>query len=204
MSLYLIEEQSDVFVDACAPDHHAQLLFLSVYGRDTSVQQLLARLHQSAGQGGIDNVTLLDPTTRKQALRVLVGDPKRLEKINGRMPRCALLGNLVNTWIFDPALTEVNQAERSAWLYDRLLDEQRRASEIWRVIQDLSPVPLLADWRTALLDRLQRAGAFCRPLCIGQISAERVELPEDFPQWVSEAVRAGELAVPCPESEATP
>lgn len=196
MNIHTIEEQSDVFVDACASDHHAQLLFLSVYGRDTSVQQLLARLHQSAGQGGIDHVTLLDAATRKQVLRVLVGDPKRLEKVNGRMPRCALLGNLVNTWVFDPALVEVNQAERSAWVYAPQLSEAQRAGEIWRLVQDLSPVPLLPAWKPVVLEHLQRSGAFVRPSCVGHIDAERVELPEEFPAWVSEAVRTAALVVP--------
>ena len=70
MIMFQALEQSDVFVDACASDQHAQLLFLSVYGRDTSVQQLMARLHQPVSQGGVDAVTLRLPSGKSEALTV--------------------------------------------------------------------------------------------------------------------------------------
>ena len=41
--MYVIDEQPDVFADAAASDDNSQLLFMSVFGRDTSIQQLLAR-----------------------------------------------------------------------------------------------------------------------------------------------------------------
>ena len=114
MTLFVLTEQSDVFVDACAADHHAQLLFVSAFGRDTSIQQLLARLHQSSSQGGVDELTLLPHFGAKPSLKVMVGDPRRLEKVTGRMPKTGLLGNLVHAWIFDPALLKVDHATRSA------------------------------------------------------------------------------------------
>ena len=55
--MYVINEQSDVFADACASDRHAQLLFLSIFGRDTSVQQFMARLHQPTHEGGVSQVS---------------------------------------------------------------------------------------------------------------------------------------------------
>ena len=42
--LFKLRELSDLFADACVRDEAGQLMFLSLYGRDTAIQQLLARL----------------------------------------------------------------------------------------------------------------------------------------------------------------
>ncbi|OYU82493.1 MAG: hypothetical protein CFE45_27215 [Burkholderiales bacterium PBB5] len=198
--MHVLLEQSDVFVDALASDHHAQLLFVSAYGRDTSIQQFMARLHQSSRDGGVDELTALTHYGAKQALKVLVGDPKRLEKTTGRMPRTGLLGNLVHAWIFDPAVLQVDHAARSAWLINHRttaeIDKDALKAEAWRLVKDLSPVPLLDDWAQTTLRHVQASGGVVSPQCIGSIHAVRIELSEDFPAWVSRGVQDGLLSVP--------
>ena len=214
MTIFVLMEQSDVFVDACAADHHAQLLFVSAYGRDTSIQQLLARLHQSSSQGGVDQLTLLTHFGAKPTLQVMVGDPRRLEKVTGRMPKTGLLGNLVHAWIFDPVLLQIDHASRSAWLFGRALPEKLNASgsteggdpqmaAAWRLVKELSPVPLLDEWSSRVLAHVQAAGGFVRPALVGPISAVRIELGEDFPTWVSERVADRSLLVPAATVTAT-
>ena len=218
MIMFQALEQSDVFVDACASDQHAQLLFLSVYGRDTSVQQLMARLHQPVSQGGVDAVTLRLPSGKSEALKVLIGDARRLEKITGRIPKAGLLGNLVHAWIFDPKILKVDHAARTAWLFDRQEgssppDEGQAfpeglapaaqtsaslsaADQVWQVIKELSSVPLMEHWRDRVLQHLQLVGAISRTPAVGPVMVQRVELPEFFSEWVSSSVREGLLAVP--------
>jgi hypothetical protein len=197
MTMFVLLEQSDVFVDACASDHHAQLLFLSVFGRDTSVQQLMARLHQPSSQGGVDQLTLLTHFGAKPSLQVLVGDARRLEKATGRMPKAGLLGNLVHTWIFDPALLRIDHALRSAWIFgpagDGAVEAERERLAAWNLIKELSPVPLLDAWADGVLAHVQASGGFVRPAVLGPVSAARIELSEDFPLWVSSSVRDGHL-----------
>lgn len=198
--MHVLLEQSDVFVDAMASDHHAQLLFVSVYGRDTSVQQFMARLHQSSRDGGVDELNALTHYGAKPALKVLVGDPKRLEKTTGRMPKTGLLGNLVHTWIFDPAVLQVDHAARSAWLINHRtaaeIDKDALKAEAWRLVKDLSPVPLLDAWSESALRHIQASGGFVSPQCIGGIHAVRIELSEDFSAWVSHGVQDGLLSMP--------
>ena len=194
--MHVLQEQSDVFVDAMASDHHTQLLFISVYGRDTSVQQFMARLHQSSRDGGMDEITALTHHGAKPALKVLVGDPKRLEKTTGRMPRTGLLGNLVHAWIFDPAVLQVDHAARSAWMLDMQANTDALNAEAWRLVKDLSPVPLLDTWAERVLRHIQACGGFAHPPCIGSVHAVRIELGEDFPGWVSRGVQDGLLGVP--------
>jgi len=202
--MFNLEEQSDVFVDACASDHRAHLLFLSVYGRDTSIQQLLARLHQRAAQGGVEQLTVRAASARTHDLRVLVGDPSRLDKVTGRLPKTGLLGNLVHAWIFDPALLQVDVATGTGWIADRVQasdDVQvapRRApravleaQQVWRLVKELSPVPLLEHWALSTLAYIESCGGLVRPPCVGAVVVARVELPEAFDVWVSDRVRDG-------------
>jgi hypothetical protein len=187
-------------VDACAADHLGQLLFVSVFGRDTSVQQLMARLHQPTSQGGVETLTLIEAHNPKPKLKVLVGDAKRLEKTAGRMPKTGLLGNLVHTWIFDPKLLETDHATRCAWIFEYRKDKDGLREEAWQLIKDLSPVPLLEDWRDQVLVHIESGGHFKWPPSVGVITAIRLELPEDFAQWVSESVREWRLVVPGSEA----
>lgn len=195
--MYLLAEQSDIFVDAVAADHCGQLLFVSVFGRDTSIQQFMARLHQPVREGGVDAVTVLDAAVRKQAMRLIVGDARRLDKITGRMPRTRLLGNLVHTWIFDPALLAVDHAGRSAWLVDvEPVDEEQWHQAAWQIVKELSPVPLLDCWQTPVMAAIAERGGIKRPPCVGRIRTARVELDDGFEQWVSTSLKAHALPVP--------
>lgn len=199
--MFILDQQADVFVDALASDHRGQLLFLSVYGRDTSVQQLLARLHQREDQGGVDQLSLRPGRDQPVALQVLVGDPSRLDKLTGRLPRTGLLGNLLHAWIFDPALLHLDPATGSGWLVEPLdeatLSAARAADAMrlraWQVVQTLSPVPLLDGWQAPVLAHLADIQALRHPACVGPLSVLRIELPDQFTAWVSEQVRTGVL-----------
>jgi len=194
-ALYTLLEQSDVFVDACVSDLNTQLLFLSVYGRDTSLQQLMARLHQPTSQGGVESLTLGQPGGSLVDFKALVGDAKRLEKIAGRMPKAGLLGNLAHAWIFDRRLLELDHAARAGWLFDQQHGRAVPNGDAWRLVQELSSVPLLPSWREPVLAHLQATRAMVRAASIGPVCAVRIELPEDFPKWVSDRLREGHLDV---------
>lgn len=231
--MYVLEEQSDVFVDAAAADHRGQLLFVSAFGRDTSIQQFMARLHEARREGGIEQMSLWRPAgagtwlpddpagspgnNTGAALQLFVGDPRRLEKHTGRLPR-GLLGNLVHAWIFDPALLEADHATRSGWVFERVpstlvpgalagfgrrstSDEAAAARRLvadrcWQLVKQLSPVPLLDAWRERLIGPDANAAtglALTTTPCIGPVHTVRVEIAKAFPHYVSEAVRFGVL-----------
>jgi hypothetical protein len=200
MNMYSLLEQSDVFVDACVADQRTQLLFISAYGRDTSLQQFMARLHQPVNQGGVDSVTVRKDGEKADALKVLVGDARRLEKITGRMPKAGLLGNLVHAWIFDPIALQVDHATRSAWLLDnegtdKEAADRRVHTDTWQLVKELSPVPMLEAWRDLVLLHLRVNGGLLESPSVGPIKALRIELPEAFPDWISYNVREGVLEV---------
>lgn len=198
--MFTLLEQSDVFVDAACGDQHSQLLFISVFGRDTSIQQFMARLHESDRQGGIEKLSVktrpASDCPSRTAVEVLVGDPKRLTKLTGRMPRTGLLGNLVHAWIFDGKLIELDHTARSGWLFGRKGAQQTAEVDqlaAWQLVQDLAPVPLMPHWAVPVLGYLQARRALFTPPSVGPIRVLRVQIPEDFPFWISERVRDGEL-----------
>ena len=49
-TLYQIEEFSDIWADACLRDSEGRLMFLSVYGRDGVLMQMLAAFELGASQ----------------------------------------------------------------------------------------------------------------------------------------------------------
>jgi hypothetical protein len=200
--LFKLKELSDLYADACVRDESGQLMFLSLYGRDTVIQQLLAAITLKVTEGGLNTFHLEDPDGQGHV--VYVGDADRLEKFTGKLPRGNLFGNLVHIWLYDSVLTRPDRSNRVAWvLVDDVQDETSRREAIWRRIWELykllSPVPLLDAWEAAVLSRtsgevvtLMRETAY-PPL--GRIDAARIRLSDSFPKTVSGMVKAGEVAL---------
>jgi hypothetical protein len=200
--LYKLRELSDLYADACVRDESGQLMFLSLFGRDTAVQQLLAAFTLKVTEGGLDGFHLQDPAGESH--RVHVGNADRLEKFTGKLPRDNLFGNLVHLWLYDPILTRPDRSNRVAWvLVDGVDDPSVRTEAIWSwawgLCKLLSPVPLLDTWQAPVL---ARTGAEVVTLMdetpyppLGRIAAARIGLPDHFPETVSGMVKAGELAL---------
>ncbi len=189
----------------CIPIHF--LIFLSCYGRATAIQQLLAAFQLKLSAGGLDHFRLEDELGNIET--VFVGDPNRLEKFSGRLPRENLFGNLVHSWIFDPVVMRADYSNRIAWgiepqaWADMPLEQMRE--NIWETYRMLSPVPLLDHWCEPLLRAtaddyitLMHKTAY-RP--IGRCSAFRVHLDDSFLERVSDLVKRGVLTLE-PQAEA--
>ena len=195
MRLYVIREQGDVFVDAAAADDHGQLLFVSLYGRDTAIQQFMSRLHLRGKEGGVDRLQFADPKTYEVELEVLVGDPHRLDKVTGRLPKENLFGNLVHAWIFDSSVVEVDKAARSGWYMNSTntgISSNEIAKHIWSLVTSLSSVPLMDHWQEPVVEMLGTQG-IRSSRAVGQVAATRVALPDDFEAQVSGLVIDGTL-----------
>jgi hypothetical protein len=199
-TLYRMEELSDVFVDACLRDAAGRLLFVSCYGRDTSIQQLFSAFTLPASQGGFDCFHLAGPDRRRHPVEV--GEADRLEKLTGRLPRDNLFGNLTHAWIYDPRLCQADYANRVVWLVDRKngLQGSQLEQRIWDLYRQLSPVPLLDHWKRPLMDvtrgesvsALDEASTF---VPLGDIGAYRIQLQDGFLDTVSTLVQTGALTL---------
>jgi hypothetical protein len=221
--LYRIDQVADVFVDACVRNANGIMMFLSAFGRDTAIKELLARMEiGSKGSDGLTAITLVQGAQTADSIgriEVVLGDTKRFEKTTGRLPKC-LFGNLTHLWIYDPVVQRPDKGAQQAWLLDQSIQiagngngnsilSPAMAARLWSTVKTLSIVPLLDHWMLAVLTYLLRdghilqmgvgMGAFIsRP--VGQVGAYQVRLPDDFAEHICSMVRSGTLNPTAPLS----
>ena len=199
--MYAIQHYPDLFVDACIRDEDSELLFLSLFGRDTSMLQFFAAFSLKRSEGGLlegDQAvfTLLDD---ERPTSVFVRDPGGLDKLTGRLPQRNLFCNLTHTWLFQPKVMSPDHAGRSAWLFGEGGDSSELRDRLWALVKELSPLPLLDHWAALVLDGL--GARIVRPLSeskappMGRIEAHRVALGERFEDIISAAVAQGVLTL---------
>ena len=211
--MYAVDQCSDVFVDACIRNEASQLMFLSLYGRDTATKELLARMQLGKHQGGLQELQLKGVGDLvDQVHTVVVGDPDRLEKFSGRLPKGNLYGNLTHMWVYDPAIQTPNKGAKQAWVIDRQKDVfpsqvSQMRQRIWQAVTQLASIPLLAHWQepvlqaiwTCMVTEFGKSGtgdfnpSFSAPL--GGMVAYKVTLLDTFPEIVSTLIRDGTLTL---------
>jgi len=165
-----ILECPDVSVDACVVDTQSHdLIFMSVWGRDTAIQQLLARLTLDSNA----------PESLKSGIGLKVGndtrsvffhDTDQLEKRMSREYPGTLFGSMLNLWLFHPLCYRVDRSQHSTYVLlqtpktgkaepassglDNLPQgtKQRLAS----ALLNLAPFPILPQWAEAALVEVQK------------------------------------------------
>ena len=95
--LFQLEECPDLYVDACACDEQRNLVFLSAWGRDTALQEFLARLTLGSSENGLSQFHII---VDGRSLPVFP-NIDMLEKRTTRQLRGTLFGSLVHLWLFD-------------------------------------------------------------------------------------------------------
>jgi len=178
--LYAIERCTDTFVDACLRDEGGRLLLLSVYGRDTAIRELQARIHLgSQHQDGLGEMILkpVEEVGNRSPQRVTIGNAKELDKLTGRIPSC-VYGNLTHMWLFHPALKSPQKGANTAWVVQSLNTEQETLTRshqlnkrIWTAVCHLASIPLLPHWREPVIRAVSRCGML---LTMGERGNEQV------------------------------
>lgn len=204
--MFLIETVSDLYVDACVRNEAGILMFLSVFGRDTAVRELMARIQLKTGEHGLRELKLKG-TGRDagQKHTVTIGNPDDLDKLTGRLAKC-LYGNLTHAWIFDPAIRAPDKGAKQSWIIEtRHCDPVQQAltyrRKVWQAVSTLSSVPLLPHWQDTVIEALGSSLVTemgSNPLLsqpLGQLVAYRVHLEDDFPSRISTLIRQGILTL---------
>jgi hypothetical protein len=194
--MYPVQEVRDLFVDAVVIDSVGNLVFASIFGRDTAIQHLLAALTLPVHSGGLDRITIVGCQGDGDDVVALVPDGKRLERFSGRLPRENIFGNLSHTWIFEPAFQAPDRVNRSAWIVNRP-GATARSSDGWEVVKSLSAIPLLESWRGLLAEPFD-CRRNDRSQCFGQIDAVHIQLPADYEQIVCDLIKDGTLQLDAP------
>lgn len=159
-ALMPIPDAPGLFADAVLTDEGNNLLFLSLWGRDTAVQEFRARLSLPVREGGLNNFRLEAEGTPF----VQVGNPERLVTDSGRTPPQMIFGSLVHLWLYDRLAVEPDRANRRALLLYRLDEASAAEGEtslrqrLWSQVTETCHLPLLPAWRDTVLAAFEAAG----------------------------------------------
>ena len=197
--LYRIDECPDLMADACVGDERGNLVFLSVWARDTAVQEFLARLTLARSEQGLDHFHVV--TEQGTSIPVFVGNVENLEKRTTRVFRRTLFGSMVHLWLFDKRCVKPDKANATALaLLPRITSNH--TDRLWTLVQETCPLPLLDHWRDAVLELLRLQDMLtCLPFAVGPLEGHRLAL--DVPALTTalgELIRRGSLGVSQHES----
>lgn len=201
-TLYRIDECPDLMADGCVGDENGNLVFLSIWARDTAVQEFLARLTLGRDEQGLDQFHVI--TDQGGSVPVFVGNVENLEKRNTRAYRRTLFGSLSNVWLFDRRCIQPDKANASALaLLPR--DSTHRIERLWTLVQDTCPLPLLEPWRHRVLELLQSKSMLTPlPCALGPLEGHRLAI--DVPSLtlaLGDLIREGVLTASVPERQTT-
>ena len=189
--LLTLESVYGIYCDAWVDDEE-MLVFASFWGRDTAIQELLARLTLSSQEEGLNQLYLTGITPK--TLRI--GNPERLDKLTGRMPKANLFGDIVHLWLFDKTVKEPDYANRKAYLLVQAFHADF-ARDVWGVFKSVSHLPLLDSWQKVMTD-LATAQGWLKIHQGFALHALSIELPEQaLDECMSRLIQAGELSLHC-------
>lgn len=186
-----------IYCDALATDEHQGLIFTSLWGRDTAIQELLARLTLPVSAGGLTTLTFSGPVRQIIQLENLA----QWGKLSGRMPKSCILGDMVQLWLFDKRLQQADFANQQAYL---LLDarqppidsqQQWPADAAWQLFKSICQLPMLDTWQDAVLSLLT-AEQWLRFYRGFRVNVLAIELPGlTFEQRISQMIVAGVIGI---------
>ena len=173
-TLYRIDECPDLMADGCVGDENGNLVFISVWARDTAVQEFLARITLGRDEQGLDQFHVI--TEQGASIPVFVGNAENLEKRSARAYRRTLFGSLTNIWLFDRRCVKPDKANASALaLLPR--DSAHRLDRLWMLVRDTCPLPLLDHWRETVLELLQSREMLVHlPFALGPLEGHRLAI----------------------------
>ena len=190
--LYTLDECQDLYADAFCIGRHRECLFLSLWGRDTALQELLARLTLPTADNGLDTLHLCQGGTRHA---MCFADMDRYSRRSARM-RQTRFGTLVHVWLFDQRCITPDRANLHSIA---LLDDEEGAcpvdDQLWPRVRELCPLPLLDHWRAPVMTLLHAQHAVLpAPFSQGPIQAWEISLDEnDLAPRLSGMICAGVL-----------
>ena len=217
LDMWSISNWSNVFVDRALGDERENIIMMSVYGRDMSVQSFLGALTVGADQGGLRDIQLENDNGQRRTFGFSQSD---LEKQVSRIT-CGIYGNMAQCILHSKNAMTPDLVEGMGYvmmpldtngntLFPELGNFQER---VWDMVKLLSKLPLLDEWRDDLLAlpmrqfesektpynaELTKAGAIVRLEMFTGINMRgyKVKIVDDVEFVLSKLLRRGLLPVP--------
>lgn len=193
--LYTISGIDGVFADAFLTDEDNNLLFLSIWGRDTAVQEFLARMTIPDHEQGIKDFKINNGRADRY---IKVPSPSKLDK-HGFRQENNIHRELSQVWIFDKCAMKPDLANRQV----HQLYKNGKCPDPWPLIQSVCPTPLLDEWREPIMKEFSWRG-WCQFLpeeCGDGLRSFRIDLSDpNVEAVVTEMVENGTLTLSTSDS----
>ncbi|MCL1861897.1 MAG: hypothetical protein FWG52_10290 [Proteobacteria bacterium] len=192
-TLYAIDEFSDLKADACLLDDDFDLVFVSLWGRDTTIQQLLAKLTLGHKEGGMRQFHLV---AGNHGIPVEVPDVENLSKQSARSFRRTLFGSMTNLWLYNNLAIEPDKANARAFAV-LPIDIKNQDDRLWPLVQSCCGLPLLPHWQEVVLDTLKTEGMLKKlKLAFGPVQGYKLAIELNQLQGrMQELIREGTLSL---------
>ncbi|WP_369177968.1 hypothetical protein [Candidatus Thiodubiliella endoseptemdiera] len=187
-----IKQQPSVFCDSFVAND-AGILFASFWGRTTSLQQFLARMEIPTHEGGINELTF--EISKDESSTFFLQNTKNMQKLSGRVSGTIYGKDLSHIFIYDKSTVKIDYSSYKATIlyFD---DTQIDNSSIWKLLKELSPIPLLDIWMSQIIRVCHQDGYINNIDGFGGVSALIVELFEiDFEESISRMIKDQTLLV---------
>lgn len=187
-----IKQQAGVFCDSFVANDTG-ILFASFWGRNTSLQQFLARMELPVHEDGINQITF--KISADIAKTFLLQDVKNMQKLSGRVANTIYGKDLSHIFIYDRSTIEINRSICKATIL--YFNNSKIANlAIWHLIKELSPIPLLDTWMLQIINICQQHGYINNVEGFGGVSGLVVQLDEvDFELSIAKMIKAQILSV---------
>ncbi|WP_392560307.1 hypothetical protein [Orbus mooreae] len=187
ISTLILKDIPDLMCDGCVVDSDDNLIFLSVWGRDTAMQELLGKITiGSSSNMGLAEIRLLNHLnllTHAKLTKDREYD-KRTQKFQH-----PLFGTLNHAWIFDSRTkTPCRTSQSTILMFDSETSQGVIDDCLFESIKHLTSIPLLDHWKKSVVtiakehDMIQDNTVLCRQLksmtmCINEhLLAEHISL----------------------------
>ena len=174
-TLMPIPDINDVFTDGFLVDDAGSIAFLSLIGKDTAIQEFRARWSLPITQGGLTDFQVETPDG---TVRLNLGSPESLEFLSGRLPT-SLFGNLIQVFVYKQLVQKPDFANRKAVQLFKNDSTGEHSDKLWTLVKNLSPLPLLDQWREIILNLFREKHWLQELPGMGDVSAHVVSIPED-------------------------
>lgn len=185
-----LPEIPGIFCDAHLVDDTG-LRFLSVWGRDTAIQEFLARLSLPERDGGIRSLRI-GMSGQEGACSVASVDTERLMRLSARRAG-SVFGELIHLWLHDRLAIDPDRSNGRALMLHHG-ETNDLTGPLWELLKQILWVPVLDHWRDLLLGRLDELGCLSR-LDGYRIGAHALDLSDRdrIEQEISLLIRSGWL-----------
>ena len=205
--MLILDSLQGIYCDALVDDNEF-LIFASLWGRDTAIQELLARLSLPLHEGGLSQLEFSSPTVPTLKEVIHIGNPDRLDKLTGRMPKANIFGDIVQLCLFDKRAITPDYINRQAYLLCPNAKELANISadsvditeKTWQLVKSVCHLPMLDLWQVPIMNLLRDQNWLTthQGYAINSIS---IHLPEtEFDETISQMIKNGQLLLEPPQT----